>query len=201
MFKWACLAAACIFAAIMIYLIVDLKQDVTRSIGSAETALVNANEALSTVNGKLPTIVEEVKRGTETLSQVAEDIKLMKSVVGIEKNDRGLRGLATYADEIQQVLVEFTDGKNAMILIEEVFGSDLKPVETAEEFLVGLNKEMVIILAVSKSKQEVLWRATRSGIPRRAPYYVQIGDTDPLLVSDVIRQNHEPSKLLSVYQP
>lgn len=200
-FRWACLASACVLASVVIYLIVDLKRDVTRSLSSAEQALSKANETLATVNRELPTIVGEVKKGTGTLSQVSEDIKLLKSVVGIEKNERGLRGLASYADEIQRVLLEYSDGKDAVILIEEVFGKDLKTVESAEEFLVGLNKEMVVILAVSKSKQEVLWRATRSGIPRRMPYFIQRGDEAPKKLSDVIRAMHEPSSVLPEYKP
>ncbi len=201
MFKWTCLIVASLFGIVILYVIVDLRRSVTQSIASAEQAVGQANNALATVNAELPTIVGEVKKGTTALSGLAEDVKLLKSVVGIEKNQRGLRGLATYADELQQTLAEsFRDEKISM-QIEAVFGKSLKVVETGEEFLVGLNKEMMIILALSKSKQEVLWRATHTGPPRRTPYWVQVGDDEPVRLDALLRQQHAESANLPEFTP
>jgi uncharacterized protein (UPF0335 family) len=198
-FKWACLSTAIVFGLIILYLIVDLKRDVTDSLQAAQQAVTKANDALETVNGELPTIVGEVKKGTETLSGLAEDVKLLKSVVGIEKNDRGLRGLASYADEIEQILAEATEGKDAKMKIESVIGSSLKDVESAGEFLVGLNKEIVLILALAKSKEEVLWRICHSGLPRRKPFYIQFADEEPVLLEAFLRETHPESSELPQY--
>ena len=201
MFKWACLTTAIVFGLIALVLIYDLKRDVTDSLHSAQQAVGKANAALETVNGELPTIVGEVKKGTETLSGLAEDVKLLKSVVGIEKNDRGLRGLASYADQVEQALADATEGKDATIKIEAVIGSSLKDVESVNEFLVGLNKEIILILALAKSKEELLWRVCHSGLPRRKPFYIQFSDAEPVLLQVYIKEIHEASAALPEYTP
>ena len=201
MFKWACLTAAIVFGVIALVLIYDLKRDVTDSLHSAQQAVGKANAALETVNGELPTIVGEVKKGTETLSGLAEDVKLLKSVVGIEKNDRGLRGLASYADQVEQALADATEGKDATIKIEAVIGSSLKDVESVNEFLVGLNKEIILILALAKSKEELLWRGCHRGFPGRKPVYIQFFDAEPVLLQVYIKEIHEASAALPEYTP
>ncbi|MCA9136266.1 MAG: hypothetical protein KDB00_05895 [Planctomycetales bacterium] len=201
MFKWACLTTAIVFGLVVLYMIHDLKRDVTGSLQSAQQAVSKANVALETVNDKLPTIVDEVKKGTETLSGVAEDVKLLKSVAGISQNDRGLRGIANYVDEIQRALGDETEGKDATIKVEAVIGSSLKDVESAREFLVGLNKEAIYILAVAKSKEEALWRVCHGGLPRRAPYYIAFPNEEPVLLDTFIKQIHPESANLPDYKP
>lgn len=204
MFKWICFSTALLFGIAVLALIYDLKQDVTSSLEAAHTAVTDANRAVATVNDKLPDIVTEVKKGTETLSALAEDVELIKSVAGIhsEQAERGMRSLATYADEIQKLLADQTADKGAVILIEEIFGSDLKQFDTAEEFLVGLNKEMVtLILPLAKSKQEILYRVSRSGPPRRKPFYIQFPDEEPVMLEEFIKQHHAESAELPPYEP
>ena len=203
MFKWICLTLAAVFAVVLLWLGYDLKRDVTASIDAAKYAVNEANQAVATVNERLPEIVSEVKEGTETLSELADDVELIKSIAGIknDEQDRGFRGLANYANEIQKLVTEKTEGKKAIILIEKVFGSDLKEVETVEEFLVGLNKEMIgIILPIAKSKQEILYRACQSAPPRRKPYFIQFPETEPVSLETFIRQHHPESASLPVYQ-
>ena len=202
MFRWVALVAAVVFGIILLLLIWDLKRDVTASLGEAQATISQANAAVTVVNERLPEIVDEVKKGTETLSGVAEDVELIKSVAGIQGGqDRGVRSLAEYANELQQVLAEQTEGQEATILIEEIFGADLKEVESAEEFLVGLNKEMVgVILPLAKSKQEVLYRACYSSPPRRKPFYIQFGDGEPVTLEAFIKQHHPASAELPTYE-
>ncbi len=203
MFKWTCLSAAILFGIVILWLVYDLKRDVTASIDTANVTVAEANDVMATVNAKLPEIISEVKKGTETLSDLAEDVELIKSVAGIrnDQKDRGLRGLANYANEIQKVLAESTAEKEAMILIEKIIGTDLKEVETAEEFLVGLSREMIaIILPIARSKQEILYRTCYSMPPRRKPYYIQFSDAEPISLEAFIREHHAESALLPNYQ-
>ena len=203
MFKWVCFAAAAAIGIAVLVLLYDLKTDLTASIESTQSTVDKANEAVATVNQKLPEIVEEVKKGTKTLSELAEDVELIKSVAGIQNDEagRGIRALATYADEIQQVIARETEGKNAVILKEELFGSDLAHYNMAEEFLVGLHKEMIsIVLPIAKSKQEILYRACYSGPPRRVPFHIQVGDAEPVTLEAFIKQHHAESAALPAYQ-
>ena len=202
-FRWICFGTAVLFGVVLLVLIWDLKRNVNASLDKAQQAVSEANEAIKIVNEKLPEIVSEVKKGTATLSSVAEDVELIKSVAGIQSGqDRGFRSLAIYADEVQQILNEQTADKEATILIEEIFGSDLKEVESIDEFLVGLNREMVaIILPLAKSKQEVLYRICRSSPPRRKPFFIQLGDSEPITLEEFIIKHHLESAELPVYEP
>lgn len=195
MFKWICLSAAAIFAVVLLVMIGDLKRDVTQSLESANSAVTEANEAVGTVNEKLPEIITEVKSGTEMLAALAEDVALIKSVAGMdqEQQERGVRGLATYADQIQRLLAEKTRGLGAVIMKEKVIGKRLEEVESIEEFLVGLSKEMVTLVLLAKSRQEILDRACHSSPPRRTPFFLKLPDSEPVQLIDFIRQHHPES--------
>lgn len=202
-FRWICLVLASGFGVIVLWQIHDLKSRVTTSLDNAKETVGKANETISTVNDRLPDILGEVKKGTETLSGLAEDVDLIKSVAGLDKQEskRGLRDIADYADAIQGVLRDSTEGRQATILIEEIFGSDLKEVESLDEFLVGLNKEMLaVILPLAKSKQEVLYRAAHSGLPRRKPFFIRIEEEEPQRLDDYIRACHPPSAELPAFK-
>jgi hypothetical protein len=204
MFKWICLSLAVVFGLAILGLIYDLKQDVTASLTTAQAAVAKASDTVTTVNAQLPEIVTEVKKGTETLSDLAEDVALLKRVAGVENSssDRGVRGLVTYADDLQRMLAQETEGKEAVILIEEIFGSKLKQTATAEEFLIGLHKEMVtLILPLAKSKEEVLYRACTSSPPRRKPFYIQFPGEEPKLLEVFLREHHPASADLPEYMP
>ena len=174
----------------------------TTSLDNAKKTVTKANETISTVNDRLPDILGEVKKGTETLSGLAEDVDLIKSVAGLDKQEskRGLRDIADYADAIQDVLRTNMEGKKATVWIEEIFGSDLKEVETFDEFLVGLNKEMLLAMVSAKSKQEVLYRASHSGPPRRKPFFIKIEDGEPQRIDDYLREQHPPSAELPAFK-
>lgn len=202
MFKWICLGLAVIFGLATLLLIYDLKQDVTASLATAQDAVAKTSDTVTTVNAQLPEIVAEVKKGTETLSDLAEDVALLKRVAGVENasSDRGVRGLVTYADDLQRVLADNIEGKEAVILIEEIFGSKLKQTATAEEFLVGLHKEMVtLILPLAKSKEEVLYRTCTSSPPRRKPFYIQFPGEEPKLLETFVREHHPASADLPAF--
>lgn len=196
MFKWSCFSAAVVFGIVLLFLIVDLKRDVTRSLDKANEAVGQANSAVVVVNERLPEMIGEVKAGTTTLAGLAEDVELIKSLAGLnaEQSKQGFRGLATYADEVQRVLVSETEGKGVIVMKEKLIGSKLEKVESMEEFLVGLSKEMVTLVLFAKSKQEILHRAAHSGPPFRKPYYLRFPDEKPVLLEEFLRTKHEESK-------
>ena len=57
-----------------------------------------------------------------------------------------------------------------------------------------------LILPLSKSRQEVLYRATHSGPPRRKPYYIRFPDDEPVKLEEYIRRHHPESAALSAYE-
>jgi hypothetical protein len=121
-------------------------------------------------------------------------------VVGINTvaASRGVRSLIEYANELQRFLDAEAGGHNAVILVESVVGSGLTERDILEEFLVGLSKEMTVILAAAKSKQEVLYRSTTSGI-RRKPFYIKFPDSEPKPLEAWIRARHAESATLPAF--
>lgn len=202
MFRWACFGTATVFGVVLLILIVDLKRDVTQSLDTANGAVVDANETVATVNSRLPEMLAEVKAGTETLAGLAEDVELIKSLAGLnaEQSNKGFRGLATYADEIQKVLAEQTAGQDVEVMKEEVFGNDLQVVETMDEFLVGLSKEMVTLVLLAKSKEEILDKACHSSRPRRKPFYLRFPGQEPVSMMEFIKRHHPESAALPPYE-
>jgi len=202
MFKWTCFASASIFGVVLLVLIVDLKRDVTRALDNANAAVTEANETVATVNGRLPEMMAEVKTGTETLAGLAEDVELIKSLAGLnaEQSKQGFRGLATYADEVQKVLVDQTEGKGVVIMKEKIVGKKLEEVESMEEFLVGLSKEMVTLVLLAKSKEEILDRACHSRRPRRKPFYLKFPDSEPVPLEEFVRSHHPESAGLPTFE-
>lgn len=188
MFKWTCLVVAVLFGMLILVLVWDVKRD--------------ADESLAVINEQLPEMMVEVKAATQTLAGLAEDVELIKSLAGIsaEQSKQGFRGLATYADEIQRVLVEQTEGKDVQVLREKVLGKKLEVVESMEEFLVGLSKEMVTLVLLAKSKQEILHKASHSAPPRRKPFYLQFPGEEPVRMDDFLREHHAESAELPAYQ-
>jgi ABC-type transporter Mla subunit MlaD len=73
-FRWICLGVAVVFGLTILWQINSLKTNVTRSLDSASKTVAKANEAVTTINAQLPQIVAWVKKGTETLSDLAEGV-------------------------------------------------------------------------------------------------------------------------------
>ena len=195
MFKWICFSSGAIFGVVLLIVIVQLKSDVTKAVGEA-------NEAVAVVNEQLPEMMAEVKTGTETLAGLAQDVELIKSLAGLnaEQSKPGFRGLATYADELQRVLAEQTAGKEAVIMKEKLIGTKLEEVESMEEFLVGLSKEMVTLVLIAKSKQEILHKACESAPPRRKPFYVRFPGEDPVELKTFLKNHHPESAELPEFE-
>ncbi len=201
-FKWVCLGVGVTFGFILLWMIADFKRKMVVSLDQAEATVGQVQQSVEKVNANMPAVLKEIRETSRTLARVADDVELMKRVAGISSEDeqRGVRGLAIYADELQQILADESEGKGAIILVEEVVGSDLKEVESVAEFLVGLNKEMILtVLPFSKSRQEVLYRVCRSGI-RRKPFYIQFDNAEPVLLKEFICQHHPASRELPEYK-
>jgi hypothetical protein len=202
MFKWVCLLTAIIVSAIGLLLLADLKRDATAAIQKADQLMeLEAKPALTNVNQHLPQFLAEMQKVSATLGELSEDVRLIKSIAGInsESASRGVRSLLEYANDLQRFLDAEAANRNAVILVESVVGSDLSQKDTVEEFLVGLSKEMTVILAAAKSKQEVLHRATHSGI-RRKPFYIKFPDSEPEPLQAWIKSKHAESANLPAFE-
>jgi hypothetical protein len=202
MFKWICFLSAMGVSAVGLWMLADLKRDAQAAIQKADALMEReAKPALTNVNEHLPQFLAEMQKVSATLGELSEDVRLIKSVVGINTDaaSRGVRSLMEYANDLQRFLDTEAGDRNAVILVESVVGSGLSEKDTLEEFLVGLSKEMTVILAAAKSKQEVLYRSTYSGI-RRKPFYIQFPGSEPEPLEAWIRARHAESAALPAFE-
>lgn len=202
MFKWVCLLAAIAISAIGLFLLADLKRDAEAAIQKADQLVEReAKPALTNLNEHLPQFLAEMQKVSATLGELSEDVRLIKSIVGINSDaaSHGVRSLMEYANDLQRFLDAEAANRNAVVLVENVVGSELTQKDTVEEFLVGLSKEMTVILAASKPKQEVLYRATYSSI-RRKPFYIKFPDSEPEPLEAWIRSTHAESSGLPAFE-
>ena len=72
-----------IFGASIIWIIADLKQEVTASLETVQTAVTEANQAVATVNANLPEIVTEVKKGTGVQTELDKKQSQVLRTLGV----------------------------------------------------------------------------------------------------------------------
>ena len=201
-FLWVSLLVFTTFGIILLWMIADFKRKMVSAVDDVQSTVAKVQLAAEEVDAKIPGIMQEVQQTSHTLSRVAEDVELMKRVAGVdnESNQRGFRGLAVYADDLQQFLATEVEGKSTSMLCEHVIETKLAVTESAEEFLVGLNREMVLaILPLAKSREEILYRVCHSSV-RRVPFYIQFEWAEPVLLEDFIRENHAASQDLPAFK-
>lgn len=202
-FKWSGLCAAIVFACLLLWMIADFKRKMVTALDKAEATVNKVQQSVEKVDERMPIVLAEIQNTSRTLSRVADDVELIKRVAGInnENEDRGFRSLAIYADDLQSFLAVETEGKQVQILVKELIGNDLKVVESAAEFLVGVNKEMVVVvLPLAKSREEILYRICHSGVRRQA-YFIKFADEEPVELEGFIRERHPASHDLPVFNP
>jgi hypothetical protein len=181
MFKWVCLGVGVLFLAVVIWMLNDIRQETRRSVQTFQTTG-------QTVNEHLPVIVEKSRKTTETLADLAEDIRQLKELAGVSNAARD-RNLVAYADGVLDA-IETSGG--TIGLKKLLGGSGLKDTVPAREWVVAARKEAVVLTALAKSRKEL---ATRLGKNKfGSPWYIQVGSTEPVPLLDWLRANHAASK-------
>jgi hypothetical protein len=186
MFKWVCLAVAVVFLALLIWLINDLRLELRRSSAMVQTAGQTINEHLPAIVDKtrrttdtlaeqLPEIVDKARTSTETLAELAEDMNLV-----------------AYANSV----LDSIEASGGMIGLKKAFGAKgLKNPVPAREWVVGARKEAILLTILSNSKAEFGTRLTRNKF--HSPWYIQIGEQEPLTLLDWLKANHPATRELS----
>jgi hypothetical protein len=96
-FPWACLVSGSLIAAVLLWLVNDVR--------------VSVKENIRTLNDNLPEILSNTKRSTATLAVLSEDIKNVRDLAGVANGGRD-RSLVSYADGLLDT-VEQSGGKSA----------------------------------------------------------------------------------------
>jgi hypothetical protein len=181
MFKWVCLGVAVVFLTVLVWMVNDIRVEVRRTVEAAQTTG-------RTVNEQLPVIVEKTRATTETVAELAADVRQLKQLAGMAGAPRD-QNLVAYADGVLDA-IEKSGG--TIGLKKLLGGGGLKDTLPAREWAVGARKEAVLLTVVAHSRREL---ATRLGKNKfGAPWYIQVGGAEPVPLLDWLRANHPPSK-------
>ncbi|MBA2543826.1 MAG: hypothetical protein H0V17_29550 [Deltaproteobacteria bacterium] len=172
MFKWVCLGVAIVGAAIVIWMLNDMRTEVKRT-----------NEM---VGERLPRILENVEKGTATLAQVSKDIDSIRDLAGLGGSRE--RSLVGYADSV----LDFLEKLPGQIGLEKVLGAGIKDALPAAEWAAGARKEGLFLSFRAASKHELLDRLGKNKFGSPWMYVAPSGE--PISMIDLLKRDHPESK-------
>jgi len=174
--KWSCLTLAVLFAAGLGWVLNDLR--------------IAIKSSMQTLDENLPDILANTKKSSATLAVLAEDIKQLRDLAGAAGGDRD-RSLVVYADRLLD-LIEESGGQIG--LQKKAFGSGLKELLPASEWVVAARKEGLWLSFRAKSKRELLDRLTKTKFG--SAWYIQIENAEPMSLADWLgQQNVETAEI------
>ncbi len=188
MFKWASLGVAALFLTVLIWLLNDLRLEIRHSSATLRATGKTVNERLPQVAERLPEILDKTRQTTEVLAELAADIRQLKELAGVASTARD-KNLVAYADSVLDLL-EASGG--SIGLTKKVFGSGLKEVRPAKEWVVGARKEALLLTVLAKSKQELLARLAKNKFG--SDWYIQVGNQEPVPLREWLKKNHPDSR-------
>jgi hypothetical protein len=157
----------------------------------ARESLDAVRHSTEAVNEHLPQIVEKTRLTTETLADLAQDIRQLKELAGVSQTARD-KSLVAYASEV----LDRIEGSGGTIGQKKTFGSGLKNGMPASEWVVGARKEALLLTVLAQSKHEMLQRLAKTKFG--SPWYIQFGEQEPTTLEAWIRANHPGSKALPI---
>ncbi len=166
---------ALLFAAVLLWMVNDLRRDLKQSV--------------QVVNTQLPEILENTRDSSQTLAVVSNDIRELRDLAGISTGT-GDRSLVSYADGV----LDAVESSGGVIGLKGKLGMSAKlddPVPAAE-WVVGARKEAVYLALRAQSQHELLHRLTTS-FPLRRAWQMQIGEAAPEPLIDWLRVHHAES--------
>jgi hypothetical protein len=171
MFKWACLGLAVAAVLALGWMVNDLRRELKRTTVA--------------LNERLPPILENTRKSSETLTVLAEDLKQMRDLAGVAKGPRD-RSLSEYYDSV----LDFIEASGGQIGLKKLLGKGLSDAMPATEWVVGARQEGLLRTTVmrAKSRQEILQHLTNNW--RGADWYIQRADQEPQKLLEWLQQNH-----------
>ena len=186
MFKWVCLAVGIGFLSVLTWLVNDMRLQIRRSGETVHTTAETINENLP----HLPEIVEKVRTTTDTLAELAADIRQLKELAGVTSSARD-QNLVSYANSVVSA-IENSGG--TIGLKKKLGGSGLKNEVPAKEWAAGARKEALLLTVLARSKKELLTRLAKNKFG--SSWYIQIGNSEPVELLEWLKANHPETKAL-----
>lgn len=190
MFKWVCLAVAVVFCSVLTWLVNDMRLQIRRSGETVQATAETINKHLPTLGEQLPEIVEKVRATTDTVAELAADIRQLKELAGVTSTGRD-QNLVAYANS---VLATIEASGGTIGLKKKLGGSGLKNEAPAKEWAAGARKEALLLTVLARSKKELLTRLAKNKFG--SSWYIQIGNSEPVELLEWLKANHPETKAL-----
>jgi ABC-type transporter Mla subunit MlaD len=216
-FKWACLGVAVVFLSVIVWMVNDIRLQVRRSAGVVDAAGQSIHEHLpAIVRGSrqaaevlahnlpevvektrrttdaladnLPRIVEQAGKTAEALADLAEDVRQLKELAGLDSKVRD-QNLVAYANSVLKK-VETSGGTVGK---KKTIGHGLKNARPAAEWAVGARKEALLLSLLVGSKKEMLRRLARTAV-LGSDWYIQTPGKPAVTLYEWIKENHPESR-------
>ena len=173
-FKWSCLGIATVFAAVLLYLANDMRNELART-----NAMVDEH---------LPQILANMKTITSTLADVSKDVQSFRNLAGLVDAPSD-KSLVAYADSVLDFLEQQPAGK---IGLAKLVGSGMKDVADASQWARDSRKEALWLTLRASTKAELLDRLSKNKFGSDWMYFAP--GIDPMPLRDFLRLNHPESK-------
>ncbi len=204
MFRWACLGVTVVFLSVTGWMLNDMRLELRRSGQLLRTTGQTVNEHLPIIMERtrkatdnlaenLPEIAKRVRTTMATVSELTDDVRQLRELLGLPRGTSRDNTLAAYATGMLDTL----ERSGGVIGLKKALAKGMKNPVPAKEWVVGARREamLLVLLGRAKSKQEMLSRLSKNWLGSN--WYIQIDDRDPVTVLDWLKANHPPTRAFS----
>jgi hypothetical protein len=176
-FRWTCLLVVAAFLGGVLWMANDLRVEI-------KSTTENVNQATTTVNTRLPEIINKAEVGVDTFADLSADVDRLKQVIGLglEKTN------ARYSDHVKLAKKAFeliAQSGGTLSRDKDVgFGKQSYP---AEEWVIAQRSEIPVLAIIATSDEEFLYRMTRSTLLDK-PWSIKLPNQSSVLLLDWLKE-------------
>jgi hypothetical protein len=151
--------------------------------------LVRLDQITKLIDEHLPATLEKTQTITDTLVELAGDIKDYQELLGGVHAVTRDQSVVRYANSV----LKFLDGQEGVIGLKKgVTGKGLKSAVPVKEWVAGARKKAALLTVLAKDRPDFLRRLCTSAFG--STWHIHPKGHEPVPLHDWIRQNHEESK-------
>ena len=153
------------------------------------TILSQTGQAATTINTQLPTLLERTEVALDNVSDLSENFKQYKGLLGVVHAASQNKGLFSYGSS----LLGWLGGQSATVGTKPAGSSQpLRQAAPAKDWAGAAQKDAHFLSLVGKSKEDVLHGLART--KSSSPWHIQFGSQAPRLLADWLKETHPESK-------
>jgi hypothetical protein len=191
-FKWIALAIGTGFLVALTWMVNDMRLQVRETTEIVQKTGETVKQTGETLNDRLPDLLNRTLVVTETVSELAMDIRNLKSVISKVPLVRADEELAAYAGSVLLAV----EKSGATIGQKASSGKGLNKPVPASKWASSASRQPGLVARLARSKRDVALRLSNNVLGH--PWYMQFpqGDKEPVLMLEWLKKNHPPTRAL-----